>query len=377
MTTSDPMGSGSGRILLNGNAESAQRFCELAHQGAGPSRHRDPWHRRNDRVALIMASWGRGELHDEPFRRRFHDMGRGDVENLGLFTNFARVMREREVVRSLFGEHENAWEQLYASYCEENDVLVANLRQAWERAQREIGSPSMHGLLVASDRLRPGPPTRPVRHFVERAYASRLQRHLAALASADDRRSQVMNELWAHFHMAAGLDFDSLWHELREEMASTLLRSSLVVLTGGDPAKLLLACRFFQLQGLLLEAVRRGAHVFGSSAGAMVLGRRVVIFHDRRNPRQEFQLFDNGLGLVGGFQIFPHVDDRLQTGDPHNLAYLAARFRHRTCVGLNAGSTLGLEAREGGWHGWSAGDDDVVLFDPTGEKRRLAPGQVL
>lgn len=377
MTTSDPMGTGSGRILLNGNAESVQRFCELAHNGVGPSRHRDPWHRRHDRVALIMASWGRGELNDGPLRKRFDELGRGESENLGLFTSFARVLREREVVRSLFGEHEAAWEQLYASYCEENDALVANLRQAWERARNDLGSTNMHDMLSASDRMRAGPPTRPVRQYVERGYAARLQRHVDALVRADDRRSQVMAELWHHFHLAAGLDFDSLWHDLREEMASTLLRSSLIALTGGDPAKLNLSLRFFQLQGVLLEAVRRGAHVFGSSAGAMVLGRRVVIFHDRRNPRQEFQLFDNGIGLVGGFQVFPHVSDRLQTEDPHNLAYLAARFRHRTCVGLNAGSTLGLEARDGGWHGWSAGDDDVVVFDPTGTKRRLHPGDEL
>jgi hypothetical protein len=371
------MGSGSGRILLNGNAESAQRFCELAHRGAGPSRHRDPWHRRHDRVALVMASWGRGELADAPFHAHFEALGRGECTNLRLFNNFAKVLREREVVRSLFGEHEAAWEQLYASYCEENDALVANLRQAWDRARADLGAPHMHELLHASDRLRPGPPTRPVRQYVERGYAARMQRHLTALVAADDRRSQVMTELWQHFHLAAGLDFDSLWHELREEMSATLLRSSLIVLTGGDPAKLNIALRFFGLQSVLLEAVRRGAHVYGSSAGAMVLGRRVVIFHDRRNPRQEFQLFDNGIGLVGGFQVFPHVNDRLQTEDPDNLAYLAARFRHRTCVGLNAGSTLGLEARDGGWHGWSAGDDDVVVFDPSGHKRRLAPGDAL
>ena len=377
MTSSDPMGVGAGRILLNGNAENADRFCQLAHDGAGPSTHRDPWHRRHDRVALIMASWGRGEAHDGPFRRRFAKMGRGEVVNIGLWRGFVRVLKERDVVKSLYDEHSDAWEQLYASYCEENDALVANLRQAWDRAQNDLGSASMHTLLTAGDRMRPGPPTRPVRQYVERGYAGRLQRHVNALVEADDRRSAAMADLWKHFHLAAGLAFDPLWHEHREMMSAALLKSSLIVLTGGDPAKLLIALRFFQLHDVLAEAVRRGATVFGSSAGAMVLGRRVVIFHDRRNPRQEFQLFDNGIGLVGGFQVFPHVNDRLQTEDPHNLAYLAARFRHRSCVGLNAGSTLGLEPRDGLWRAWSAGDDDVVIFDPTGTKRRLHPGDEL
>ena len=377
MNTSDPMGPDAGRILLNGNAETPERFCQLAHLGAGPSRQRDPLMRRQDRVTLVMASWGRGEGHDGPLRRAFAACGRGQVTNLGVFRGLVRLLRERPVIRGLFDEHEAAWNALYEAYSEENDSLVAGLRSAWERSRKELGATSMHNLLQTGDRHRPGPLTRPVRILVEHAFAQQLKRYVEALVQADDRRSWALSELWDHFHLAAGLEFDSLWHELREGMSRVLLDSSLIALTGGDPAKLLVALRMFRLQPVLLEALRRGAHVYGSSAGAMVLGRRLVIFHDRRAPRQEFQLFDNGIGLVGGFQVFPHVNDRLQTEDPHNLAYLAARFRHRVCLGLNGGSTLGLEADQGSWRAWSAGDDDVVRFGPEGTKIRYAPGQSL
>jgi hypothetical protein len=329
MSTSDPMGPDAGRILLNGNAESVERFCTLAHLGAGPSRQRDPALREKNQVVLINASWGRGEGGDGALRRGFAAHGRTSIKNLGLYRAFVTVLRSREVVRSLFDEHEKAWESLYAAYGDENDVLVAALRRGWERCENELGATSMHAMLHSGDRHRPGPPTRPVMLYVERAFAQRLQRQIEALVQADDRRAGVLTELWQHFHLAAGLDFDPLWLELRAEMAAALLEGSLITLTGGDPAKLLIALRFFRLEGILLEAVRRGVHIFGSSAGAMVLGRRVVVFHDRRAPRQEFQLFDNGIGLVGGFQVFPHVNDRLQTEDPNNLAYLAARFRHR------------------------------------------------
>jgi len=374
MTTSDPMGPDAGRILLNGNADSIERFCKLASEAAGPSRHRDADLRAQNRVALINASWGRGEANDKPLRRGFKNEGRGMVQNVGLYRAFVTVMRQRDVVRSLFDEHEAAWESLYAAYSEENDMLVASFRQAWKRCQDELGSEAIRPLLNVGDRHRPGPPTRPVRHYVEHAFAQRLQRHVEALVQADDRRSAVLFDLWRHFHLASGLDFDPLWLDLRKHIADALLSASLIALPGGDPAKLLIACRFFRLENILLEAVRRGAHVFGSSAGAMVLGRRVVIFHDRKTPRQEFELFDNGLGLVGGLQVFPHVDDRLQTGDPHNLAYLAARFRHRVCIGLNAGSTLALQAKQGGWEAWSAGDDEVVRFGPDGNKDRYGQG---
>jgi len=374
-TTSDPMGPDAGRILLNGNAKSVERFCSLGSMAAGPSRQRDPALREQNRVALINASWGRGEANDGPLRRGFANEGRGKVQNVGLYRAFVTVMRQRDVVRNLFDEHEAAWESLYRAYSDENDMLVASFRNAWKRCQDELGSEAIRPLLAVGDRHRPGPPTRPVRHYVEHAYAQRLQRHVEALVQADDRRSTVLFDLWRHFHLASGLDFDPLWLELRQHIADALLSASLIALPGGDPAKLLIACRFFRLENILLEALRRGAHVYGSSAGAMVLGRRVVIFHDRRNPREEFELFDNGLGLVGGLQVFPHVNDRLQTEDPHNLAYLAARFRHRVCIGLNAGSTLALQAKEGGWEAWSAGDDDVVRFGPDGDKDRIAPGE--
>ena len=126
-----------------------------------------------------------------------------------------------------------------------------------------------------------------------------------------------------------------------------------------------------------MEAVRRGVHVFGSSAGAMVLGRRIIIFDDTRHPRQEFLLLDRGLGLTAGVQIFPHVDDRLHTDDPFNLAYLSARFRHRLCVGLNAGSTLALEPEQGHWRMWSGGDEALVVFGPDGDKVRVDPGETV
>jgi hypothetical protein len=60
-----------------------------------------------------------------------------------------------------------------------------------------------------------------------------------------------------------------------------------------------------------------------------------------------------------------------------NLAYLAARFRHRACVGLNQGSVLELVPSNGRWKGRSVGDEDVVVFGHTGEKHRFPPGSAV
>lgn len=375
MQANDPMGPDAGRVLLNGNAETTARFCALAVRAAGADRHRDPAHRAAGRVVLITASWGRGELGDDGLRRAFAALGRHRVGNLALRSAMVAVLRERPVIRDLLAEHEAAWVHLKEAYAAENDALIHTLRGGWERARHALGVGSLRALLSGGDRHAPGPPTRPVQHLIEHALSQQVQRLVEALVRADDRHALDLRELWDHFHLAAGLQFDPLWQQHRQRIASDLLGASLITLTGGDPVTLLTALRFFRLDDLLLEAVRRGAHVFGSSAGAMVLGQRVVIFHDRRRPRQEFLLLGRGVGLARGVQPFPHVTDRLQVDDPFNLAYLSARFRHRLCVGLNAGSTLALQPSGGRWQFWSAGDEDVVLFGPDGNKLRVPPGK--
>lgn len=363
-----------GRVLVNGNAETSARFCELAVRAAGPSRHRDPGAREVDQVMVVTAAWGDGELDDGSIRSGFAAQGRDAIENLALWTAMATFLRERPLVDGILKEHQAAWTALHDAYAVENAALTNTMRDAWARARESLGIDHFPRLLTRGDRQVPGPPTRPVDHLVEHALAQAVQRHIEALVQADDLRAKALEELWDHFHLAAGLAFDSLWQEQRRALAGRLLHASLVALTGGDPFTLLTALRFYQLETVFVEAVRRGVHVFGSSAGAMVLGQRVIIFHDRRSPRQEFLLLDRGLGLTRGLQIFPHVHDRLHTEDPFNLAYLAARFRHRLCVGLNAGSTLALEADQGHWRMWAAGDEDLVVFDGAGTKVRVGPG---
>lgn len=374
VSTSDPMGLAAGRVLMNGNAETPERFCALASQGAGLSRHRDPAHRAADRVLVVTASWGAGEGNDAPLRRGFVDQGRPQVDNLALWTSMATFLRQRPVVQGILDEHRGAWEQLHAAYAVENDALTHAMRDAWARARESLGIDRFPRLLKRGDRQVPGPPTRPVGHLIEHVLAQGVQRHIEALVQADDLRAQTLQELWAHFRLAAGLAFDSLWIEQRRALCRRLLEASLIALAGGDPLTLLTALHFYELDGVFVEAVRRGTHVFGSSAGAMVMGQRIIVFHDRRLPRQEFLLLDHGIGLSRGVQIFPHVHDRLHTEDPFNLAYLSARFRHRLCVGLNAGSTLALQPDQGHWRMWSAGEEDLVVFGPEGNKIRVPPG---
>jgi hypothetical protein len=372
------MGPTPGRILLNGNAESIERFVRLADQGLGESRHRDPIVRARDHIVVCTGAWGPGELNDAPIHRRLAEAGRGSggrfTTNLALWTSMQRFLDARHVVKQLYDEHETVWWELFKAYSAENGATVANLRAAWDRARERFPDATMRELLTMGDRRPPGPRTRPASVFLRVGYGRSVQRAVNALQDADSRHAATLRGLWTHFHVAAGLEFDPLWQQLRSELVEKLLTASVLLLPGGSPSRLLTGFRFFQLEGVLAEALRRGTSFFGTSAGAMVLGRRMVIFNDRAVPRQEFQLLDNGVRLVEGLQIFPHVTDRVQTEDPANLAYLAARFQNRRCVGLNQGSVLELLPEGGRWKGRSIGEEDVVLFGPSGEKVRYPPG---
>lgn len=379
MLTSDPMGDRPGKILLNGNAESIERFAQLAHRTVGESTHRDEGLRARDGVLVCTAAWGPTERNDLAVRRAFARLGRGGsrgkhVENLGIYTAFQRFLAERPVVQALYDEHEAVWRELYASYTLENDATVARIRALWERAKSVLPGVSFAQLLKDREDLPPGPRTRPTSVFLRTAYAGQLERAVRDLWAADERHASALKQLWTHFHLAAGIEFDGLWQELRNELIGKVLDTSMLVMPGGSPSRFLIGWRFFAMEYVVTEAVRRGVSIFGTSAGAMCLGRRVVVFNDKGIPRQEFQILENGLRLVEGLQIFPHVTDRVQTEDPMNLAYLAARFRHRACVGLNQGSVLELLPSNGRWKARSVGDEDVVVFGHTGEKHRYAPG---
>ncbi|MEZ4322694.1 MAG: Type 1 glutamine amidotransferase-like domain-containing protein [Myxococcota bacterium] len=376
--TSDPMGRTPGKVLLNGNAETLDRFVQLAHRSLGESTHRDPVTRDRDQVLVCTAAWGRTELNDGPVREGFKATGRGrggeTILNLELYTSVQKYLNSRDVVKSLYEEHEQLWWELFNAYSAENSATVDRLRGAWTRAIEKAQDPDMYQFLTLGERLPPGPRTRPMQQFLRAAYSGQLQRQVKALVEADARHEERLRDLWSHFHFAAGIEFDPYWNELRDTLVRRILQSNVIVLPGGSPSTLLVGFRFFQLEGVLTEALRRGTSFFGTSAGAMVLGRRVVIFHDHREPREEFQLLENGVRLIEGLQIFPHCTDRVQTEDPANLAYLAARFNDRYCVGLNAGSVLELIPENGRWRAHSVGDEDVVVFDRTGEKLRYPPG---
>ncbi|MDH3733294.1 MAG: hypothetical protein OEU54_07150 [Gemmatimonadota bacterium] len=116
-----------------------------------------------------------------------------------------------------------------------------------------------------------------------------------------------------------------------------------LVFAGGHVATLINRLRMFDLAGLLGELP-----IIAWSAGAMALGARVVLFHDRPpwGPGNA-EAFEIGLGVFDGLLPLPHATARLALDEPERMGRLSRRFRPTVCVLLDPGTRL--DRVEGRW----------------------------
>lgn len=122
----------------------------------------------------------------------------------------------------------------------------------------------------------------------------------------------------------------------RAEILDLLAGSSAVLIAGGHVLSLLHSIRFFQLEPAL-----RGKPVLAWSAGAMILGERVVLFHD--NPPQgpgNAEVCDVGLEHYPGLVPLPHAGRRLHLEDRARVALFARRMSPSICVAMDDGARV-------------------------------------
>lgn len=119
-------------------------------------------------------------------------------------------------------------------------------------------------------------------------------------------------------------------------LQAKVAEATVVLIAGGHVAVLMNRLRLFAAPRWLA-----GKPVVAWSAGAMVLGEAVTLFHD--HPPQgagNVEVFDIGLGLLPQLQLFPDGGRRLQLDRPARVTMLARRFAPRHCLTLDEGACL-------------------------------------
>jgi hypothetical protein len=128
---------------------------------------------------------------------------------------------------------------------------------------------------------------------------------------------------------------DNLRHTLQQKMAE----SDLVLIAGGHVAVLINRIRLFRLVDVLLQKP-----IIAWSAGAMVLGERIVLFHDDApQGKRDAEVLDAGLGIVKNIIPLPQAESRLDWSNRNRMALFSRRFTPAKCCTLDSGSMIRLE----------------------------------
>ncbi|EYF00663.1 Type 1 glutamine amidotransferase-like domain-containing protein [Chondromyces apiculatus] len=368
-----------GTLLLNGNAESEEHLIQAAAPLLLGSRHADPALAASRTVLLVTAGWAEHEHDEGHIKRALNRIGLSSawdagydraLVNLSLLAELNDLCRRAPELSDAWGELRDAEQTARRFYLEHNAHLLTLFRRALHDAKQLDPDLTVPRLLSRES------PTGGPRPLARHALAQQLRQALSTLEANDDHLFQLLAEIERRAFDAAGAVYHPGWRATRERLEQRILDANTILLFGGRLDLLLDALRFFRLREPLAEALRRGAQIVAMSAGAMSLCERVIVYDDFAETPRDFQLYDRGLGLVRDLQLFPHCMERIQTDDPDNLAYLARRFRHQACIGLNQRSFLFLELTPRRATSWG-NDDAVYRFGPDGTKHAYRAGEAI
>lgn len=257
-------------------------------------------------VAAVTAGWQERESDDGELMRLLS--GRG--LNLHLHARWTAALQEDPDYGRAEREHRVVLGELQQLYLTRLDHA---LRATYAVAQRVDGHPRIQAIAVEDA--------------------------LATVRDVDARHLDRVAELRRAFLDAwQPRERDSVAKQ-HEEIRGALVQAECLVIAGGHVGELLTVLDLFRIADDL------PMQVVAWSAGAMAITDRVVLFHDRsaHGPAQA-EVFDVGLGIVPGVVALPHARRRLRTDDSLRMSVLARRFAPATCLVLDDGVTVELEA---------------------------------
>lgn len=258
-------------------------------------------------LAVISAGWQEAEGDIDDVREV---VGR-PLDDLRLYTRADEVFA--------------ADEKLAAAYRERQDRLKVQQRLYRQRL-RQLAIAARNTLRAKGD---------PEMLAAEQRHA------IAQLRALDRHHLNRTGALHAPFEAAYAPDRHTVLAGHRAEIADRIRATAGVLITGGNVVVLINRMRLFGVGDLLADA-----RVIAWSAGAMALAERIVLFHDRTpEGRRDAEVLGAGTGLVPGCVVLPDARRRLRRRDKHRMTLLARRFGPDTCVVLDSGAALGLEAR--------------------------------
>lgn len=386
-----------GWIVLNGNIRLDVEFFYRYADRLKHSHHIDPAIREWRKVLLITAAWQENEFEEAHLKRALTDIGipsrfeggfDQNIQNLGLYHELKGFFQRRPEIHRQYREKQLVIHRTKDFYRRKNSDFVRILREQTTFVEGLYPGTRLADILAYDVVHHRGV----LKGFNEKELlyhysCEDVQDTLEKIVENDDRMLKICQEIDHYFRERTMLEEDPHYIQSRDDLRSRVLSANSVVIPGGNLMVLIEALQFFRLKGAFHEAMWRGTNFYSISAGSMVLAEKLIVYDDfwsdgETRPRKEFELFDQGLGLVSRITLFPHCMDRIQTDDDNNLAYLAHRFSTGPCVGLNENSFMLVETQRDAVSGLSRErflsvgvDDGVYVFDLQGRKSCRRAGE--
>ena len=253
--------------------------------------------------AVISAGWQEREAEIEELEAHLG----GHTRNLSLYQRAEDVFSQDSLLREALHQHQQqliSLQEIYRIRLRHTMGAVQNLLKR-KKPGKELLDPEIEDSFRAIKRLD--------------------DHHLGRIKALN----QAFNEQWR-------LDRHDLVQEHRHEIAQILDRSSCALIAGGHVAILLNRMRLFGLPEML-----ENKPCIAWSAGAMVLGEKIVLFHDSPPQGRGYaEVLEWGLAKYSNRLVFPSASKRLALGDPIRIAMLVRRFPDAQCWTLDERAML-------------------------------------
>ncbi len=261
------------------------------------------------RIATVTAGWQERELEDQ----ELHTHLEGRSANLRLYERAERVFARDAALAALYHERQARLRELQQYY----DVRLRHTMEACRVLDERSGAGAV----------------------LEAARGDAMD----ALRELDADHLDAIRGLHVEFDARLGFERHAEIRREREEVAAMIGECDAVAIAGGHVAVLLNRLQLFGVAEMI------GAKpLFAWSAGAMVAGNRIVLYHD--SPPQgpgNAEVLEFGLGLVDGLIALPHPGRRLLLDDTGRVSRFARRFAPDWCLAMDDGSAIRLEG--GAW----------------------------
>jgi len=158
------------------------------------------------------------------------------------------------------------------------------------------------------------------------------RRHAVSQLRALDRHHQrQIDKAHLRFDSEFNVGTNPRLAEFTHAIHEMFARVDTVIITGGNLLVLLNRLRLFGLGEVLHRK-----HIVAWSAGAMLLGDRIVLFHERMpQGLRDAEIIDRGFGFLPKVIVMPDAKNRLRTGQELRMSALSRRFAPSACCLLD------------------------------------------